>query len=140
MNVSQVHLWGGPLSISVYAPGDDFERAMREIQRLRHCLPEESSLRVRELASFHVFFDARHSPATSDLYLWENIIKRGYIPDCQDVASVREENNLGYKERLGIPYPVNVGRNIAREMATTHYIFANDAELLPRLERLFMTY
>ena len=28
-------------------------------------------------------------------------------------------------------YPVNVGRNIARETATTHFILASDIELYP---------
>lgn len=28
-------------------------------------------------------------------------------------------------------YPINVGRNIARESATTHYLLASDIELYP---------
>ena len=116
---------------------------MRKIQRLRYCLSEESSRRVRDLASFHLFFDARHSPATSDLYLWENILRRGYKPDCEEEVEVgsssrqqEKDDDVGYEERLGLLYPVNVARNIAREMATTHFVFANDAELLPRLGRV----
>ena len=105
-------MWGGPLSISVYAPGDDFDRAMRKIQNLRYCLSGESSRWVREFVSFHLFFDAKHSPATSVLSKWENDLERGLLPDCKDVTET--ETDIGYKERLGLIYPVNVARNIAR--------------------------
>lgn len=36
-----------------------------------------------------------------------------------------------YKSQKKLLYPVNVGRNIARESATTHYILASDIELYP---------
>lgn len=36
-----------------------------------------------------------------------------------------------YKNEKKLLYPVNVGRNIARESAPTHYVFASDIELYP---------
>lgn len=36
-----------------------------------------------------------------------------------------------YKNEKKLLYPVNVGRNIARESAPTFYIFASDIELYP---------
>ena len=65
-----------------------------------------------------------------------------HSPDCEEEvgsSSSRQQekdDDVGYEERLGLLYPVNVARNIAREMATTHFVFANDAELLPRLGRV----
>lgn len=38
-----------------------------------------------------------------------------------------------YKNQKKLLYPVNVGRNIAREMSLTHYILASDIELYPSL-------
>ena len=38
-------------------------------------------------------------------------------------ASYRSINNL--------TYPVNVGRNIARQSATSHFVFPSDIELYP---------
>ncbi|KAG8227483.1 hypothetical protein J437_LFUL002372 [Ladona fulva] len=35
------------------------------------------------------------------------------------------------RNRKGLVYPVNVGRNIARETATTHYVLPSDIELYP---------
>ena len=36
-----------------------------------------------------------------------------------------------YKSEKKLLYPVNVGRNIARESAPTHYVLASDIELYP---------
>lgn len=36
-----------------------------------------------------------------------------------------------YKVQKKLLYPVNVGRNVAREMAQTHYILPSDIELYP---------
>lgn len=36
-----------------------------------------------------------------------------------------------YKNEKKLLYPVNVGRNVARESAITHYILASDIELYP---------
>lgn len=36
-----------------------------------------------------------------------------------------------YKTQKKLLYPVNVGRNVAREMAQTHYILPSDIELYP---------
>lgn len=36
-----------------------------------------------------------------------------------------------YKNEKKLLYPVNVGRNIARETAVTHYVLASDIELYP---------
>lgn len=36
-----------------------------------------------------------------------------------------------YKTEKKLLYPVNVGRNVARESAMTHYVLASDIELYP---------
>jgi hypothetical protein len=36
-----------------------------------------------------------------------------------------------YKAQKKLLYPVNVGRNIARDAALTHFILASDIELYP---------
>lgn len=36
-----------------------------------------------------------------------------------------------YKSEKRLLYPVNLGRNIARESAVTHYVLASDIELYP---------
>lgn len=36
-----------------------------------------------------------------------------------------------YKSKNNLTYPINVGRNVARETVQTHFIFASDIELYP---------
>jgi hypothetical protein len=41
------------------------------------------------------------------------------------------DNIVTYKKAKKLPYPVNVARNVAREMSTTHYVLPSDIELYP---------
>ena len=36
-----------------------------------------------------------------------------------------------YRSTNNLTYPVNVGRNIARQTATSHFVFPSDIELYP---------
>lgn len=47
--------------------------------------------------------------------------------DTQDNSTLA----LTYRKINKILYPVNVGRNVAREEATTHFVLASDIELYP---------
>ena len=38
---------------------------------------------------------------------------------------------VSYRSLNNLTYPVNVGRNIARQSATSHFVFASDIELYP---------
>lgn len=51
--------WRAPLSIAVYAPGDDFALAVKAVKYLRNCA--KSSL-VKEWVTFHIFYDNDHIP------------------------------------------------------------------------------
>ena len=51
--------WQGPISVAVYAPGSDFEDTVDTILYYRDCT---NSKLVRDLATFHIFFDMTHIP------------------------------------------------------------------------------
>lgn len=53
--------WQGPVSIALYAPGDDFEVTLKSIAYLRHCAPNSID-NIRDLVTFHVFFHQQHVP------------------------------------------------------------------------------
>ena len=38
---------------------------------------------------------------------------------------------ISYRSINNLTYPVNVGRNIARQSATSHFVFPSDIELYP---------
>jgi beta-1,4-glucuronyltransferase 1 len=50
--------------------------------------------------------------------------------DC-DVTEDNYSVSLTYRKINKILYPVNVGRNVAREEAKTHFLLASDIELYP---------
>lgn len=56
-----VRRWRAPISLTLYAPGDDLYPTVESIRYLRNCLrnPEDSNL-IREYVSFHLYFEADH--------------------------------------------------------------------------------
>ena len=53
--------WLGPISVSVYAPGSDLDDTLDSILYFRDCTHSDL---VRKYATFHVFFDMTHIPAS----------------------------------------------------------------------------
>ena len=53
--------WQGPISVAVYAPGSDMDETVDAILYFRDCT--QNNL-VRDFATFHIFFDLDHIPAT----------------------------------------------------------------------------
>jgi hypothetical protein len=118
--------WQGPISLSLYSPGTDFNETLKRILYLREC---SGFPLVKELVSFHLFFDYKHIPKQSvprdPMNIPVNCSSKAY-------AELRFEEGLPtYKKAKKLPYPVNVARNVAREMSATHYILPSDIELYP---------
>lgn len=116
--------WRGPVSLAMYAPGTDFAPTLEAIKYARDC----GSPLVAKLVTFHVFFGARHVPRTVPRP------ERALLPaaNCSRPAPWSNVTASAlYKAQKGLLYPVNVGRNIAREAAATHYVLASDIELYP---------
>lgn len=118
--------WDGPISIAIYAPGEDFRRTIMTINYFRECWVGKHS--VREQVNFHVFFPTSHIPKDID-------IKKDSDPATADCDQLKEwmlaMPTTSYRQKNALVYPVNVGRNIARESATTKYVLATDVELYP---------
>ncbi|XP_043270375.1 beta-1,4-glucuronyltransferase 1-like [Venturia canescens] len=118
--------WKAPISVALYAPGTDFQLTVDSIKYLRSC----STCLVSKLVTFHLYYSDKHIPKK--------------IPSTKDILSATYDCNLGapwtkvshnetYKNKNGLIYPINVGRNIAKETALTHYILVADFELYPSL-------
>ncbi|XP_015428778.1 PREDICTED: beta-1,4-glucuronyltransferase 1 [Dufourea novaeangliae] len=116
--------WRAPISIAMHAPGTDFPATLDAIKYSRNC----GSPLVSQLVTFHVFFSSKHVPKV--------------VPPTEKVLADTYNCTLGppwvnvtlskmYKNEKKLLYPVNVGRNIARESAPTFYVFASDIELYP---------
>ncbi|OXU17931.1 hypothetical protein TSAR_012079 [Trichomalopsis sarcophagae] len=117
--------WEGPISLAVFAPGEDVGLAVRMLDRACRCEPAMSKVSVQL-----IFPRSRPAALTSSL----QSIHRS---DC---AAVEVQHSAGRangteRRRAGIAYPINVARNVARSLAPTQRVLVSDIELLPS-ERL----
>lgn len=53
-----VKRWKGPISVALYAPGDDFYKTLEGIAYLRNC----ETILIKDFVTFHIFFDFLHTP------------------------------------------------------------------------------
>merc|ERR1719295_796482 len=130
--------WQGPLSIAVYAPGTDFQKAIDSILYYRECAETTT---VRDFATFHIFFDFDHIP--EQIPNWKSLLRKRQ--NCNGLkgnigttdaslnthATASPTQTESYKKTKGLDYPVNVARNVARQTVSTHFVFPSDIELYP---------
>ncbi|XP_052869834.1 beta-1,4-glucuronyltransferase 1-like [Anopheles cruzii] len=118
--------WNAPISLALHAPGTDFVPTINSIKYLRDCIPE--SHLVRQFVTFHIYFSSKHIPK--------------FVPKHNQVLDTPYNCSLAvpyfnvsaaqlYKTQKKLLYPVNVGRNVARDAAMTHFLLASDIELYP---------
>lgn len=118
--------WMAPISIAMHAPGTDFQPTLDSIKYLRDCLPESNL--VRNYATFHIYFSTKHIPKSVPKS--NEALTMGY--NCSLPAPYfNVTSGHLYKTQKKLLYPVNVGRNIARDSSLTHFILASDIELYP---------
>lgn len=120
-----VSRWKGPVSVALYTPGTDFQLALDSIKYVRHC---HTSL-IKQYVTFHVFFEKEHRP--SKIPKPEDVLTNEEV-DCRVAPPWQNVSVLElYKSQKNLLFPINVGRNIARDCATTHFVLAADIELYP---------
>lgn len=121
--VPLVERWQNPVSVAVWAPGNLFDDSIASILFLRNCHPQRSL--VKQFATFHVFFEAKFMPKSVSQDFRHLEVK---------FACPATETSFGrnfFEVSNSLQYPVNVGRNVARDAATTHFVLASDIELYP---------
>lgn len=119
----------GPVSLSVYVPGSDFGESLRRLVYLRECGPDADL--VQSWVSVHFFFDQGNVPEPLPLGV-ENLLFTETGVNCSHpwIANF-EGGEVSYRSKSELPYPINMGRNIAKEAATTKYVLPSDIELYP---------
>lgn len=148
--------WRAPISIALYAPGTDFQPTLNSIKYVRSC----SSPLVSQLVTFHIYFSSKHVPKVASIFFIAktfifcifckikvetmnlNHLFCSQVPRSEKILSETYNCSLSppwakvspaamYRNEKKLLYPVNVGRNIARECAPTHYLIVSDIELYP---------
>lgn len=120
-----VERWKGPISLALYAPGTDFVQTLASIRYLRKCGPAL----ISEYVTFHVYFEAKHLPKT--IPKQQDVLKDQTLNCAASPPWYNVSTSSMYKSKKKLLYPVNVGRNVARDSAQTHYVLASDIELYP---------
>lgn len=145
--------WNSPISIALHAPGTDFIPTVNSIKYLRDCLPESNL--VRQFVTFHIYFSSKHVPKIVSgrvvvvvysfrvcKYCMTSFLCHLQVPKHDKVLTTAYNCTIPppfanttsaqlYKAQKKLLYPVNVGRNVARDAAMTHFILASDIELYP---------
>ncbi|XP_054166208.1 beta-1,4-glucuronyltransferase 1-like [Oppia nitens] len=132
----QCQRWEGPISMAVYAPGDEFALAINLIYYMKQC----SNPCVRTRTTWHLVYDTLYSPArpaggavnTSfpDSYLIAFNCSESY-QQIIDKFNISQNSSQTFRSVHKLTYPINVCRNVARLNAKTRYVSAIDSELYP---------
>ncbi|KAK9875872.1 hypothetical protein WA026_009659 [Henosepilachna vigintioctopunctata] len=109
--------WDGPISIAAFVPARDAQIFIQKITKLCFCLPQMSRV------SIHLVFPVNHEPLFEEASNSSSIFNNCNIKNVFVDRLNRIENRLFY--------PINVGRNAAREAASTYYVMVTDIELIP---------
>ena len=89
----------------------------------RHCGPESEL--IRNYVTFHLYFPYKHR-------IKGNLLSSKEASEMKvDCSQPPPTSSNTYRKIHSMTYPVNVGRNVARESANSHYIFPSDIELYP---------
>ena len=128
--------WDGPVSVAVYAPGDDFKVSLQIIYFLRTCRDPC----VRKNVTWHFVFDSVYGPPLTNLPYPESIGTND--PSLLNCSLSNDELPQYFKSNFKAehknPYPINVVRNVARTQSRTRYVLASDIELYPSINVVSM--
>lgn len=62
--VPVVERWKAPISVAIFTPSDDLQRAKKAIFYMRNCLRNKRHMElIKELVSFHLYFNANELPS-----------------------------------------------------------------------------
>jgi len=119
-----IERWKGPVSVAIYAPGDDFEDVIETILYYKDC---SNSKLISDFCTFHIIFDMNHFPKNIPHH--ETLLTRS--GNCDLPIKSLISSNSTYRHQHHLVFPINLARNVARISASTHFVFASDIELYP---------
>ncbi|GFY51867.1 beta-1,4-glucuronyltransferase 1 [Trichonephila inaurata madagascariensis] len=116
--------WKGPMSISVYAPGSDFKAALKKIFSLRL-----ANTCIHQNVTWHLFFDIEFSPSLDK------------FKSPEEEAGMTTAGSSSYdawmkgtfKSHGHLPFPANIGRNVAIRESKTDFVLVSDLHYYPSI-------
>ncbi|XP_017847208.1 beta-1,4-glucuronyltransferase 1 [Drosophila busckii] len=120
--------WQAPISLTIYASGSDFYKAIESFWYIHDCLQMRRLL--RHFVSIHLVWHRQHYPP--GLHLFDLSRAPPASLKCHQPAPyAKARQDVTYWHLHKLKYPVNLLRNVARLNAYTYYIMALDMQLLP---------
>ncbi|CAL1287066.1 unnamed protein product [Larinioides sclopetarius] len=112
--------WQGPISVAVFSLTEDVPLAVETILHLRRCYQN-----IRYNTSFHLVYPL-NGPTN-------NALPSSYpnINSCDFLSNNLQKISLGKNYALGVAYPNNLLRNVARRSALTEFVFMIDIDMVP---------
>uniref|UniRef100_A0A2L2YLE4 Beta-1,4-glucuronyltransferase 1 n=1 Tax=Parasteatoda tepidariorum TaxID=114398 RepID=A0A2L2YLE4_PARTP len=112
--------WQGPISVAVFSLTEDVLLAVETILHLRRCHPS-----VRFNTSFHLVYPL-NGPTN-------NALPSSFpeVNSCDFLSNNLQKINIGKNYALGVAYPNNLLRNVARRSALTDFVFMIDIDMVP---------
>ncbi|GFT89471.1 beta-1,4-glucuronyltransferase 1 [Nephila pilipes] len=116
--------WKGPVSISVYAPGSDFKTALKKIFSLRL-----ANSCIHQNVTWHLFFDFEFSPS------WDKFQSPEEEAGMSTAASGSYDVWIKgtFKSHGHLPFPANIGRNVAIRESKTDFVLVGDLNYYPSI-------
>ncbi|XP_065051224.1 beta-1,4-glucuronyltransferase 1-like [Rhopilema esculentum] len=120
-----VKYWDGPVSVSVFAPGEEISTAIEAIYSLRQC-----NYAIKRNLDFSLVLALSHPPRHNDLAVYlQKVANHPYVCPVRILSKdSRELINYG---NLNVPYPVNLLRNVAIANSVTSHILVIDIDMVP---------
>ena len=110
--------WAAPVSMAVFVLPEEVCALAGRLAHLRRC--DDA---FRRHVSVHLVYHHQHAPSLAGLPAVDAL-----ETDCARPPPPAEPSR---RRELGLPYPVNVARNVARAAARTYFVLVSDAELVP---------
>lgn len=122
----QAETWTGPMSVAVFAPGEDYTIASAMITVLRGCFPG-----VRQRVTFHLTYPTVLPPQGMEIKG-----QAGKYSCTDDLEAINKDLVSKFRSESLIKtlnlsrYPQNLLRNIARQGCHNEYAFTPDVDMI----------
>ncbi|KFM65941.1 N-acetyllactosaminide beta-1,3-N-acetylglucosaminyltransferase, partial [Stegodyphus mimosarum] len=112
--------WQGVISVAVFSLTEDVPLAVETILHLRRCYQN-----IRYNTSFHLVYPLNGPTNNALPSSFPN------VNSCDFLANNLQKLNVGKNYALGVAYPNNLLRNVARRSALTEFVFIIDIDMVP---------
>ncbi|XP_065346088.1 beta-1,4-glucuronyltransferase 1-like [Cloeon dipterum] len=128
-----VSTWPGPVSLAVFAPGDEFLLAISYAKYLRACFPA-----IKAQVNWHFAFPIDYQANEHSIgQVWRDMalncsqnqnetlvrVQERLSPEAREDISAKRKNHK-------LPYPQNLMRNLARQHCLSEWVMCPDIDML----------